>query len=101
MIVEMSVDPIGAGSHVHELIARVLETVRTSGLAHEFHAMGTNIEGEWDEVMPVVKQCMERLLGEGVQRMVLSLRITERRDGTPNTLRHMKEAIEPHLLVAR
>jgi uncharacterized protein (TIGR00106 family) len=100
MVVEMSLDPIGAGTHLHEMIAHVVEIIRASKLTYELHAMGTNIEGEWDDVMSVVRQCMEGLLEEGALRVSVTLKMTERRDGTPNTIQHMREAIEPHLLIA-
>src|SRR6476619_5770840 len=38
---------------------RVMLVVRASGLPNETNAMFTNIEGEWDEVMAVVKQAVD------------------------------------------
>lgn len=93
MIVEMSILPVGAGTHLHELILPVLEEIRASGLPHETHAMGTNIEGEWDEVMALVRRCMNVLYERGVERVSVSLHLSDRRDGTPNTLRHRREAV--------
>ena len=93
MVVEMSIMPIGAGTHMHELIAVVLEEIRASGLPYETHAMGTNIQGEWDEVAALAKRCMEALYARGVERVTLSLHASDRRDATPNTLRRRKEAV--------
>lgn len=40
-------------------VAAAVRVVRESGLPNETNAMFTNIEGEWDEVMVVVKRAVE------------------------------------------
>jgi uncharacterized protein (TIGR00106 family) len=50
--------PDGSGS-VSEAVARAVRVVRDSGLPYELNAMFTNVEGEWDEVMGVVKQAVD------------------------------------------
>lgn len=40
-------------------VAAAVRVVRESGLPNETNAMFTNIEGEWDEVMAVVKRAVE------------------------------------------
>ena len=40
-------------------VAEAIRVVRASGLPNETNAMFTNIEGEWDEVMAVVKQAVD------------------------------------------
>ncbi|RKN36901.1 MTH1187 family thiamine-binding protein [Streptomyces hoynatensis] len=59
MIVAFSVTPIGAGEDVAEEVAEAVRVVRESGLPHRTDAMFTSIEGEWDEVMAVVKRAVE------------------------------------------
>lgn len=59
MIVAFSVTPIGAGREVGELVAEAVRVVRESGLPCRTDAMFTTIEGEWDEVMDVVKRAVE------------------------------------------
>ncbi len=61
MIVAFSISPVaqddtGGVSHA---VAAALRVVRESGLPYELNAMFTNIEGEWDEVMAVVKRAVE------------------------------------------
>ncbi|MCT1600989.1 thiamine-binding protein [Kocuria sp. p3-SID1433] len=62
MIVAFSVSPMGgdnpAGS-VHDAVAAAVQVVRDSGLPHRTDSMFTTIEGEWDEVMAVVKEATE------------------------------------------
>ena len=61
MIVAFSLSPVAqdpSGS-VTEAVAAAVRVVRESGLPHETNAMFTNIEGEWDEVMAVVKRAVD------------------------------------------
>jgi uncharacterized protein (TIGR00106 family) len=61
MIAAFSVTPLGVGESVGELVAEAVKIVRDSGLPSETNAMFTNVEGEWDEVMSVIKACVERV----------------------------------------
>lgn len=47
---------------VTEAVARAVQIVRDSGLPHETNAMFTNIEGEWNEVMPVIQAACDAVL---------------------------------------
>lgn len=77
MIVNFSIAPIGRGESLSAYLAPVFDLIDASGLAHEHHAMGTNIEGEWDEVMALIKACRDRLLARA-GRVSISLRIDDR-----------------------
>ena len=62
MLVAFSVSPSGGenpSGSVHDAVAAAVRVVRESGLPHETDAMFTTIEGEWDEVMDVVKRATE------------------------------------------
>lgn len=61
MIVAFSISPSGADETggVGEAVAEAVRVVRASGLPCETNAMFTNIEGEWDEVMAVVKRAVD------------------------------------------
>lgn len=61
MIVAFSISPSGGDETggVGDAVAEAVRVVRASGLPNETNAMFTNIEGEWDEVMAVVKQAVE------------------------------------------
>jgi uncharacterized protein (TIGR00106 family) len=61
MIVAFSISPAGSDETggVAAAVAEAVRVVRASGLPHETNAMFTNIEGEWDEVMAVVKQAVD------------------------------------------
>jgi len=55
MIASFSVVPIGAGTELKEQVAEVVRVIDESGLPYRLNAMATEIEGEWDEVMAVVR----------------------------------------------
>lgn len=64
MIVEFSVVPIGRGEELAVPVARVLDLIDRSGLPYQLTAMGTLVEGDWDEVMALVRRCHEAMRGE-------------------------------------
>jgi uncharacterized protein (TIGR00106 family) len=61
MIVAFSISPMAGDETggVSEAVAAAVRVVRESGLPNETNAMFTNIEGEWDEVMAVVKKAVD------------------------------------------
>jgi uncharacterized protein (TIGR00106 family) len=59
MLVAFSVTPIGVGEDVGAQVAEAVRVVRASGLPNRTDAMFTTLEGEWDEVMAVVKQACD------------------------------------------
>ncbi|QLD12614.1 thiamine-binding protein [Microbacterium oleivorans] len=68
MLVAFSVAPSGTGradGSVHDAVAAAVAVVRASGLPHRTTSMFTEIEGEWDEVMAVVKDATEAVLPFG------------------------------------
>ncbi|MBX7449166.1 MTH1187 family thiamine-binding protein [Mycolicibacterium sp. 3033] len=61
MIVAFSISPLAGDDtgSVGDAVAEAVRVVRASGLPNETNAMFTNIEGDWDEVMAVVKRAVE------------------------------------------
>jgi uncharacterized protein (TIGR00106 family) len=59
VIVAFSVAPAGAGDSVSEAVAEAIKVVRASGLPHRTSSMFTEIEGEWDECLDVVRRAVE------------------------------------------
>lgn len=58
MLAAFSITPLGIGESVGDAVADAVRIVRDSGLPNETNAMFTNVEGEWDEVMAVIKECV-------------------------------------------
>ena len=62
MLLAFSIAPMTSDQpdgSVSQAVAAAVEAVRESGLPHETTSMFTTLEGEWDEVMAVVKRCVD------------------------------------------
>ena len=79
-IAEFTIIPIGVGLSLSKYVAACEEILAESGLSYELHANGTNLEGEWDTVMEVIKRCHEKLHALGVPRIATQIKIGTRTD---------------------
>jgi uncharacterized protein (TIGR00106 family) len=61
MLVDFAIIPVGRGEHLSEPLAEILRIVDTSGLPYKLTPSSTCIEGDWQEVMEVVRQCNMRM----------------------------------------
>jgi len=59
VLLELSVTPLGKGEGVSPYVARCLDVIDASGLDYRLHAMGTVVEGSLDQVLNVLKRCIE------------------------------------------
>jgi uncharacterized protein (TIGR00106 family) len=80
VLLDLCVVPIGVGVSVSEYIAACQRVLTEAGLKHEMHMYGTNIEGEWDEVMASVKKCHEVVHQMGAPRISTTIRLGTRTD---------------------
>lgn len=80
VMIDLSVVPIGVGVSLSEYVAACERVIREAGLTATLHAFGTNIEGEWDDVMAAVKRCHEVVHAMGAPRVHSSLRVGTRTD---------------------
>ena len=78
VLLEFSMTPLGEGESVSPYVARSLEIIDASGLDYRLHAMGTVIEGEWDEVFAVVKQCYEAMSAD-CDRVTCTIKVDARK----------------------
>ncbi len=79
-IADVCIVPIGVGVSVSEYVVVCEKIFREAGLDPRLHAYGTNIEGEWDEVMDAIRRCHERIHEMGAPRVSTSIRIGTRTD---------------------
>ena len=95
MIAAFSVTPLGIGEDVGEVVAEAVRVVRESGLPNHTDAMFTSIEGEWDEVMDVIKRAVEAVAARAPRvSMVLK---ADMRAGVTDGLTSKVEALERYL----
>ncbi len=92
MIVQFSIVPLGVGTSLSEHVAKVIEIVNESGLPYKFHAMGTIVEGDWDEVMNLIKNCRDTLM-EDLERILIDIRIDDRK-GAKNRIEGKVVSVE-------
>ena len=60
VIADLCIVPMGVGPSVSAYIREVREVLATTGLTHDMHANGTNIEGEMADVSAAVEACCAR-----------------------------------------
>jgi len=95
MIIEFSVVPLGKGPSISPIIARVLKIVTESGLRYKANPMGTVLEGEWAQVMNVVKQCHDEALKEA-DRVLTSIKVDDYK-GKEDRIEKKLESVERKL----
>jgi uncharacterized protein (TIGR00106 family) len=95
MIIAFSITPLGVGEGVSAGVAEAVRVVRASGLPNHTDAMYTTIEGEWDEVMAVVKAAMDAVLAVAPRAsMVLKADV---RPGVTDAMTSKVESLEAQL----
>ena len=95
MLVAFSVTPLGVGEAVAEYVADAVRVVRESGLENRTDAMFTTIEGDWDEVMDVVKRAVEAVAARA-PRVSLVLK-ADVRPAVTGALESKVESLERYL----
>lgn len=95
MLIAFSVTPLGAGEGVAEIVAEAVRVVRDSGLPHQTDAMFTLIEGEWDEVMAVLKRAVDAVAARA-PRVSLVLK-ADIRPGVTDALTSKVARVEAYL----
>src|SRR5436305_6426878 len=95
MLAAFSITPLGTGDSVSASVSDAVRLVRDSGLPNETNAMFTNVEGEWDEVMDLVKRCV-LTLAESAPRVSVAVNVDYRPDVT-DALHVKVKAIEDRL----
>jgi uncharacterized protein (TIGR00106 family) len=95
VLLEFSMSPFDKGASLSEYVARSLDIIDRSGLSYRLNPMGTVIEGEWDEVMAVVRDCFRRM-SEDCDRISCSIKIDYRK-GTGGRLDSKIASLEKRL----
>lgn len=75
VLLEFQISPRADGDSVSALVAQVIDIVDRSGLPYQLTAMGTILEGEWDETFAVVKACFDHLRAIGCSRIGVHLKV--------------------------
>ena len=70
-LIAVAIAPFGVGDELAPEVAEVVRVIRESGLPNHTYSMFTEIEGEWDEVMRVVKDATFVLAEKGIRAEVI------------------------------
>ena len=95
MLAAFSITPLGVGDSVSGSVAEAVRIVRDSGLPNETNAMFTNVEGDWDDVMALIKACVMKV-GESAPRVSVVIKV-DHRPGVTDGLHTKVAAVEERL----
>lgn len=80
VIADFCIVPLGVGVSLSKYISACERLFKELGLHAELHAYGTNIEGEWDEVMGALKRCHTLIHELGAPRITTTVKLGTRVD---------------------
>ncbi len=95
VLLEFSMSPMDKGESVSDYVSRSLKIIDESGVDYRLNPMGTVLEGEWDEVMQVVKACFDKMQSD-CGRITCSIKIDYRK-GKSGRLQSKMASIESKL----
>ena len=81
MVVNFTIVPMGKESSLSSQVAEVLKIVSDSEIDYKLHSMGTILEGDWDEIMRLIKKCHKRILKDS-DRVLTTITIDDRKGRT-------------------
>lgn len=91
---DLCVVPLGVGVSVSEYVAACQRILARAGLKTQLHAYGTNIEGDWDEVMAAVKSCHEEVHRLGAPRITTTIKLGTRIDRSQTMEEKVSSVVE-------
>jgi len=96
-VVEVSIVPLGtASASVSTYVAGCLAVLEGQPVKYQLTAMGTILEGDLSLLLDLVRRMHEQPFAQGVDRVVTTLRIDDRRDRTL-TMQGKVAAVEARL----
>lgn len=95
VLLEMTMSPTGKGESLSPYVSRVLKVIDDSGITYRLTPMGTILEGDWDEVMEVVRDCFHELKRD-CSRIGVHIKI-DYRQGKESRLASKIESLEKKL----
>jgi uncharacterized protein (TIGR00106 family) len=94
MLAEFSIYPMNT-EHMTKDVARVIETLRGTGLAYRLGPLGTCVEGDLDQVLAAIRHC-HQAVASNHERVITTIVIDDRRN-QPHHLTDMVTSVEQQL----
>ncbi len=95
VLIDLSIFPVDKGASVSPYVARIVSLIKGSGLSYVFGPMGTTIEGNWDDAMSVINQCMEELKKD-CDRIYMTIKVDYRK-GIDGRIKGKVKSVEEKL----
>jgi uncharacterized protein (TIGR00106 family) len=93
MIAQLSIYPLGEGTSVGRFVKKGVAVIEASGLPYEVGGMSTSVEApDLDTLFDLIKKVHAAHLAEGAQRVIIDLRVDDRRD-TKATIASKKKSV--------
>ncbi|MFC1495671.1 MTH1187 family thiamine-binding protein [Thermodesulfobacteriota bacterium] len=93
MIAQLSVYPIGEGTSLSRFVRKGVSVIEKSGFVYELGGMSTTVETpDLDALFELIKQVHAAHVEEGAGRIVIDLKVDDRRDKTA-TIKSKKESV--------
>lgn len=81
MIAQLSVYPVGEGTSLGRFVRKGVRVIEESGYTFEVGGMSTAIEvPDLDALFDIIKKVHAAHLAEGAQRLIIDLKVDDRRD---------------------
>lgn len=79
--VSLQVLPRVPDERVYPVVDKVIEYIQSQNVVHVIGPMETTMEGEYDELMRIVKRCMEICMEEGASRVMSVIKVDYKQGG--------------------
>jgi uncharacterized protein (TIGR00106 family) len=80
MLIQFSMFPIGSGESASGEVSKIIDIIDKSGLPYKMSSMSTVIEGDWDEIIPIINLCRMKLR-ESNNRVYMVMTMDDRKGG--------------------
>ncbi|MDH4226980.1 MAG: MTH1187 family thiamine-binding protein [Deltaproteobacteria bacterium] len=77
MLVEFTVMPVGTGESLGDAVSEIMKIIDESGLPYRVNPMGTVVEGNWEDVMALIRKCHDHVASKA-PRIITGIKIDDR-----------------------
>ena len=95
MLAEFSVFRIGKGEGLSQYVSQIIKMIDESGLEYRLNPMGTVVEGEWDQILDLIKRCHQKMR-QFSTRVITNISIDDR-EGAVGRITGKIESVEKTL----